>query len=270
MSTFIVISILLLPLLSIVIGWMWMRGHYPKRRNAICGYRTALSMQNEDTWKFSQELFGRVSWWCGWALLAASLLATLVLCHWGVYIQDIMVYFMVGQVGLCVLPAYAIVERALRRRFRSDLKTRSQVDKDQHRHKAGTYVAFILSVLLLPVVCIIVGWMGMNGMFPESVNGTYGYRSALSMQSQEAWSFAQIYFGQMLWRTGWILLTMTCAFAVFLMRMHRKGFFLWAMSIILCFVQFISLVVLTVFPVENALRQNFGDKKEQKETNNEI
>ncbi len=232
-----------------------MHGHYPKRRNAFCGYRTALSMRNDDIWKFSQELFGRVSWWCGWVLLAVSLLAALALCHWGFCIRDAVAYFVIAQVGLVVLPVLVIVEGALRRRFGADVKAQGEVfNKDRHQRKFGTYVTLFLSVLLLPVIFVVIGWMGMNGMFPENINGTYGYRTALSMQSQEAWRFAQSYFGLIAWRVGWISLALSVCFNVLLGFQKR----LHLIVVLLVFVQLVGMATLTILPVENALAARFG------------
>ena len=261
--------VLLIPTVFIVFGWMWKHGHYPKRRNAFCGYRTALSMQPDASWKFSQEMFGRVSWWCGWLLLATSLLAAFVLRHCGICIRDVMAYFVVGQVGFGVLSVYVIVESTLRRRFGAGVKAQSKVfDKEQHQRKFGIGVALFLSVLLLPVIFIVIGWMGMNGMFPESINGTYGYRTALSMQSQEAWRFAQTYFGLMAWKVGWISMVVSCIFAVVLFCKINRKRCLHTLVLFVLFMQLMSMITFSVLPVENALRVRFGEAKGTMNTTN--
>ena len=59
--------IFLVPGLFIVMGWLWRHDHYPRSRNAVFGYRTALSMQSDEAWKYAQAYFGQVSWWVGWS-----------------------------------------------------------------------------------------------------------------------------------------------------------------------------------------------------------
>ena len=65
---------LLIPLSMIIAGWvMWK--HTPKRINRWYGYRTELSMKNEQTWKFAHTHAGKV--WCimGIVMLIPSILA---------------------------------------------------------------------------------------------------------------------------------------------------------------------------------------------------
>ena len=64
---------LIIPLMMIIAGWMMWK-HTPMHINRWYGYRTALSMKNEQTWKFAHMYAGRL--WCimGIVLLIPSVL----------------------------------------------------------------------------------------------------------------------------------------------------------------------------------------------------
>lgn len=57
---FLIIVSLIIPVTSIVLGVIY-RSHYPKKINAIHGYRTSRAMKNQESWEFAQKAFGRVA-----------------------------------------------------------------------------------------------------------------------------------------------------------------------------------------------------------------
>ncbi len=59
---------LMLPVLMIVIGKIFTK-HPPRTVNGIYGYRTSMSMKNQDTWDFAQAYFGKLWQKTGWAML---------------------------------------------------------------------------------------------------------------------------------------------------------------------------------------------------------
>lgn len=67
---------LLIPVSMILIGRHYAR-KAPRTINPLCGYRTARSMQNEDTWVFAHHFFGRLWRKTGWWLLFPSVLVML-------------------------------------------------------------------------------------------------------------------------------------------------------------------------------------------------
>lgn len=107
---------LLIPLVMIISGRM-MEKHPPKNINGVCGYRTAMSMKNKDTWNFAQETCGRLWWKAGWLLLLPSIAFQLPFYGGG---DDL-----VGTVGgiLCTVQCIVMigtiwpVERALKKHF---------------------------------------------------------------------------------------------------------------------------------------------------------
>ncbi len=110
---------LLIPGIMVCAGY-FMAKHPPKKINFFIGYRTSLSMKNEDTWRFAQNICGRLCMRWGAILLPLSVLLMLPL-----YGRSEEV---VGGVGvalatlqLIVLLAAALTtERVLRKHFDRD------------------------------------------------------------------------------------------------------------------------------------------------------
>ena len=113
---FILCMDLLIPAVMIGFGRMFLK-RPPKSINASFGYRTAMSMKNQDTWDFAHRCCGRL--WCRWGLI---LLVPSVVPLLFVLGRDIGV---IGNVGLVVtgvqlavmLGTFFPVERALKRTF---------------------------------------------------------------------------------------------------------------------------------------------------------
>lgn len=57
---FMLVCVLLIPLTMIIMGLIYFKGGYPKKINYSSGYRTKLSMRNQNTWSFAQKLCGKV------------------------------------------------------------------------------------------------------------------------------------------------------------------------------------------------------------------
>ena len=68
---FMFIMILLIPAVMVGFGAYFMR-RAPKKINYVFGYRTAMSMKNEDTWKFAHKLIGKIWLVCGTLLLVGG------------------------------------------------------------------------------------------------------------------------------------------------------------------------------------------------------
>ncbi len=106
----------LTPLLMIGFGYH-MKKCPPKKINNIYGYRTTMSMKNQDTWDFAQIYCGKV--WVKWGLTMLPLSALLMLAVWGKG-EDIVGIFVGGLSVLqltVMLLSVAATERALHRYF---------------------------------------------------------------------------------------------------------------------------------------------------------
>ena len=62
---------------------------------------------------------------------------------------------------------------------------------------------FMLIIVLLIPVCMLFFGRSFQENPPKTINGGYGYRTSRSMESQEAWDFAQVYSGRFWARAGW-------------------------------------------------------------------
>lgn len=64
---------LLLPLIMVIAGY-FMYKHSPKDINGIIGYRTKLSMKNQETWDFAQKFCGKLWLKIGGIMLLLSII----------------------------------------------------------------------------------------------------------------------------------------------------------------------------------------------------
>ena len=67
----------LIPVLCFIFGILLYK-HEPKKINGCYGYRTCRSMKNEDTWKFANNLLGRLWLGGGAVLIVISAAAVLI------------------------------------------------------------------------------------------------------------------------------------------------------------------------------------------------
>lgn len=110
------ITDLVVPLTMISFGKLFMENP-PKNINPVYGYRTRLSMKNQDTWDFAHRYNGKVWYTAGLAMLPVTILAMLLLL-WSNDTVIVTVGFLVCAVQLVVLLAtIPVIEKALRKHF---------------------------------------------------------------------------------------------------------------------------------------------------------
>lgn len=110
---------LLFPAIMLIAGKLFMKSP-PKNINWIIGYRTAMSMKNEDTWKFAHAVAGRFWWKWGWGALAVAVVPMLFVLG-----KPEEITATVGLILMCILmiPIIAVIphtEKALRNTFDKD------------------------------------------------------------------------------------------------------------------------------------------------------
>ena len=69
---FMLVVSILVPVTMLLFGRMFLKDP-PKSVDRIFGYRTQMSMKNEDTWEFAHRCCGKIWWRLGWILLAVSI-----------------------------------------------------------------------------------------------------------------------------------------------------------------------------------------------------
>lgn len=118
---FMLIINLMIPLMLIGFGKLFQKSA-PKEINPLFGYRTTMSMKNQDTWSFAHAYFGKYWYRLGFVLIPVSVIPMLFVT--GAKENT------VGMVGgavctfecVCMLIPIYFVERALRRTFDRDGK----------------------------------------------------------------------------------------------------------------------------------------------------
>ena len=116
------------------------------------------------------------------------------------------------------------------------------------------YWLYMLGVcLVIPLTMMIFGRHFMHNP-PKDINGSYGYRTSMSMKSRETWDFAHRYFGRLWFILGLMLLPLSAAAMLFLLGESVKA--IGNSSLIIMAFQLLFLII-PIFPTERALKKNF-------------
>ncbi len=120
MHIFLSVMSMLIPFTMILIGVYW-KHHAPKRVNWIYGYRSTMSMKNEETWEFAHKYHAEVWLWSGAILAILSLipLAVLIVLNRESMFEQYIGIIMIIQCAVLVLSIIP-TERALRKHFDAD------------------------------------------------------------------------------------------------------------------------------------------------------
>ena len=110
---------LLIPAIMLGSGKLFSKNS-PKDINWIIGYRTTMSMKNEDTWAFAHKVAGAFWWKWGWVALVVTTITMLVLIG-----QSVELVSSAGCIlmFLQLIPVIAVIphtEKALRNTFDKD------------------------------------------------------------------------------------------------------------------------------------------------------
>lgn len=92
---------------------------------------------------------------------------------------------------------------------------------------------------------------------PKQINDWNGYRSKRSKQSPEAWKFAHEYFGRIWFIAGLIMLPLSIAGMLLFLCSDTDTIAIGA-EVVFCVQSVVMLV--TIIPVEFALKRKFGNK----------
>lgn len=110
---------LIVPITMISFGKLFME-RPPKDINPVYGYRTRMSMKNQDTWDFAHRYNGKVWYLTGLVMLPVTILAMLLLL-WGNETAMATVGSLICIVQLVILlGTIPVIEKALRKNFDAD------------------------------------------------------------------------------------------------------------------------------------------------------
>lgn len=110
---------LLIPLLMIIIGRVMFK-RPPQKINWIYGYRTSMSMKNQDTWNFAHKTCGMLWWKIGWIIILPSVAVQLPFLNSDNDVIGIFGLILCMIHCLILLLSILPVERALKKTFNSD------------------------------------------------------------------------------------------------------------------------------------------------------
>jgi len=116
---FMLVMELLVPLTMIIIGNVFYK-KAPKEINSIYGYRSSMSMKNEDTWKFAHNYCGKILRVIGWIIFVISIFVMITLFGKSEdAIGEIGMYLVIFQM-VCLIASIFPTEKALRKNFDKD------------------------------------------------------------------------------------------------------------------------------------------------------
>lgn len=107
-------------------------------------------------------------------------------------------------------------------------------------------ILMMICACLIPVLMLVIGIVFQKHA-PKEINGFLGYRTRRSMQSQEAWNYANKRMGEIWLALGVILLVVTIPLSLLL---GENG------VAVLVIAQTIALI-LSIIPVEKELKAKF-------------
>ena len=110
---------LLLPVTMIGFG-RYFSNHTPKEINPLLGYRTEMSMKNEQTWQFANHYFGKISYRFGWIQLPITILFMLPAIGKDTTFISIAGLILIGVQLIPLFASIAITEHALHKNFDSN------------------------------------------------------------------------------------------------------------------------------------------------------
>jgi len=117
------------------------------------------------------------------------------------------------------------------------------------------WIFMTATVLLLPVVMLFVG-IKFGKSAPKKINMTFGYRTARSMKSTEAWQYAHKFIGNLWKKLGVIMLFVTLLYGAVSFGFDEDALYIG--GLVMTCAQ-LAVLVMTIFPTERALKENFDD-----------
>ena len=113
---FMLIMDLIIPFTLIGFGRYFMK-KVPKKINGVFGYRTAMSMKNEDTWAFAHHYCGRIWYICGLVTLPITVIVMFFVIGKNVDVIGAAGGIVVGVQIVLFIVAVFLTERALKKNF---------------------------------------------------------------------------------------------------------------------------------------------------------
>lgn len=119
---------------------------------------------------------------------------------------------------------------------------------------------FNLILLLIPALMIVLGVV-FTKMPPQKINSLAGYRTDRSMKNQDTWFFANKMCGGFWWKIGLILIVLSLVLFFLIMNLSEDA---QGLVILIAILVQTLICVLSIIPVETALKKTFDDQGNRK------
>ena len=121
----------------------------------------------------------------------------------------------------------------------------------------GFWIFMLVCSLITPVIMVITGII-FTKHSPKEINDLYGYHTKRSTESPEAWKFANEYLGRLWLAAGLIMIPLSAAVMLLFFGSDEDTTGI-ACTVVACIQP--AVMVLMMIPVEIALKQKFGNNK---------
>lgn len=122
------------------------------------------------------------------------------------------------------------------------------------------WILNLIVSMLIPIFMIIYSNIYRNKA-PKDINGTNGYKTAMSRLNRDTWEFANHYYNNLMRVAGWVLLIVSLVAMLFVRGKNEE--IINNSGLILLVVQIIVILV-CVIPTEKALRKTFDENGNRK------
>lgn len=119
----------------------------------------------------------------------------------------------------------------------------------------GIWILYLIVTFFFPIFEIIYGNV-YRDKAPKDINGSNGYKTAMSRLNRDTWEFANRYFNKLMRFFGWVLLALSLVVTILIHGKDENTIILF--MVILIAVQII-VILICMAPTENALRKTFDE-----------
>ena len=124
----------------------------------------------------------------------------------------------------------------------------------------GFWLFMLAMILLIPVIMILFGKYFIKKT-PKNINYLFGYRTNLSMKNEETWKFAHKHIGNIWFKWGLILLSVSVLALLFVIGKDEDT--VGILGSVITIVQLVPIVA-SIILTEKALKKNFDEEGNRK------
>ncbi len=127
----------------------------------------------------------------------------------------------------------------------------------------GFWIFMLFIALLIPLTMVVFGSIFYKNA-PKKINPIFGYRTTMSMKNNDTWSFAHRLIGKIWLIVGSACTILSTVCMIFVVKCDKET--IGTMGEIIT-IACVFVIILTIIPVEVALKRNFdenGNKKSPK------